>query len=81
MLNQITMHKVYRAFFYRLVTYIPNFQFSVNFHEFSFQPQKIVSYSGSADSFLITETLVGATVIIHAPIVIVNFFIPYRSGK
>lgn len=52
----------------------------MNFITSVFKPRK-VSYSGSADSQLITETVVGATVIIHAPIVIVNFFIPYRSGK
>lgn len=80
MLNQIGMHKVYRAFFYWLVSYVPEFQSSLNFMTSVFKPRK-VSYSGSADSPLITKTVVGATVIIHAPIVIVNFFIPYRSGK
>lgn len=80
MLNQISMHKVYRTFFYELVSYVPKFQSSVNFMISVFKPRK-VSYSGSADSPLITETVVGATVIIHASIVIVNFFIPYRSGK
>lgn len=45
-----------------------------------FKPRK-VSASGSADSPLITDTVEGATVIIPASIVIVNFFIPYRSGK
>lgn len=80
MLNQISMHKVYRAFFYRLVSYVPEFQSSVNFTTSVFKPREAL-YSGSADSPLITEAVVGATVIIHAPIVIVNFFIPYRSGK
>lgn len=74
------MHKVYGHFFYKLVSYVPKFQSSVNFMTLVFKPRK-VSYSGSADSLLITETVVGATVIIHAPIVIVNFFRPYRSGK
>lgn len=80
MLNQISMHEAYRAFFYRLVSYVPEFQSSVNFITSVFKPRK-VSYSGSADSPLITETVAGTTVIIHAPIVVVNFFIPYRSGK
>lgn len=74
------MHKVCREFFYGLISYVPKFVSSVNFITAVFKPRK-VSCSGSADSLLITETVVGATVIIHAPIVIVNFFIPYRSGK
>lgn len=74
------MHKVYRAFFYSLVSYVTEFQSSVNFMTSVFKP-RYVSYSENVDSPLIAETVVGATVIIHAPIVIVNFFIPYRSGK
>lgn len=74
------MHKVYGVFSYRLGSYVPKFQSSVNFMTSVFKPRK-VSSSGSADSPLITDTVEGATVIIPASIVIVNFFIPYRSGK
>lgn len=60
--------------------YVPKFQSIVNFMTSVFKPRKF-SASGSADSPLITDTVEGATVIIPASIVIVNFSIPYRSGK